>query len=309
MSSLPLGNTTDIAGFSPADFADAEETRPLEVQMDPTGTGSFVPYSTLVNNVLQRTTIEIRDKSQTQAPLTANWKRRFREFMNTKNEDLINFLKKPLASQSPLTRAETFVVKFGRADFQATHPSLAHTLFDASGVSHAAQIEQEIQALGPSTPKQIVEQVRWLYDAYREAGEECLKQENELKLRLDVMDKTYQKIIGFSELPVNEDSERMAASIELYAKRLMEDNKIEEQYKKTVEAYRRFAALRDALHFFRFTDLQDNEPLCSICLSEPVGFALVPCGHTLCATCLRRQMTTCYMCRTHVRDKVKLFFG
>lgn len=309
MSSLPLGNTTDIAGFSPADFADAEETRPLEVQMDVTGTGSYVPYSTLVNNVLQRTTMEIRDKSQSQAPLTTNWKRRFRDFMNTKNEDLIAFLKKPLASNTPLSRAETFVAKFGRSDFQATHPSLSNLILDASGVSYAPILEREIQTLGPSTPKQIVEQVRWLYDMYREAGEECLKQENELKLRLDVMDKTYQKIVAFCELPVNEDSEKVAESIEAYVRRLMEDNRIEEQYKKTIEAYRRFAALKDMLQFFRFTDLQDKEPLCSICLSESVGFVLIPCGHTLCATCLKRQVATCYMCRTHVRDKVKLYFG
>lgn len=309
MSSLPLGNTTDIAGFSPADFVDAEETRPLEIQMDVTGTGSLVPYSTLVSNALQRTTLEIRDKSQSQAPLTANWKRRFRDFMNTKNEDLVAFLKKPLGSSSPLSRAETFVAKFGRSDFQASHPSLTSVLLDASGVSHAAILEREMQTLGPSTPKQIVEQVRWLYDIYRESGEECLKQENELKLRLDIMDKTYQKIIGFSELPVNEDSERIAASIEVYVGRLMEDNRIEEQYKKTIEAYRRFAAAREMVQFFRFTDLQDKEPLCSICLTESVGFALVPCGHTLCATCLRRQVSTCYMCRTSVRDKVKLYFG
>ena len=308
MSSLPLGNTTDIAGFSPADFADAEETRPLEVQMDITGTGTLIPYSTLVNNVLQRTTIEIRDKSQTQTPLTAHWKRRLREFMHTKNEDLISFLKKPLSSQSPLTRAETFVAKFGRSDFQATHPSLSSALFDASGVSHAAIVEKEMQTLGPSTPKQIVEQVKWLYDMYREAGEECLKHESALKLRLDVLDKTYQKIIGFCELPVNEDSEKVAESIEVYVRRLMDDNNIEEEYKQTVEAYRRFAALKDMIHFFRFTDLQDKEPLCSICLTESVGFALIPCGHTLCASCLKRQTITCYMCRTSIRDKVKLYF-
>jgi hypothetical protein len=92
-------------------------------------------------------------------------------------------------------------------------------------------------------------------------------------------------------------------------KKLMEENAIEKAYTDAVEAYRRFATLKEMIQFFRFTDLQDKEPLCSICLTESVGFAVVPCGHTFCGTCLKRQTLSCYMCRTHIRDRVKLFFG
>jgi hypothetical protein len=308
MSSLPLGNTTDITGFSPADFQDAEDMRPLEVQMDITGTGSFTPYSQLVNNVLQRHLAEVKDKSGNPSA-SSNWKRRFRDFMTSRNEDIVTFLKKPLASGTPLSRAEAFLQKFGRNDFNPTHASLQTTFLDASGVSLLPQIEEELKAVGPSSPRQIHEQVRFLYDKYREAGDDCLKQENALKLRLDTLDKTYQKIISFCELPVNDDSEQLAASVEVYLKKIMKDNTIEEQYAATVAAYRRFACLKEMIQFLRFTELQDKEPLCSICLNEPVSFALSPCGHTLCATCVKRQVSTCYMCRAHIRDRIKLYFG
>lgn len=309
MSSLPLGNTTDIMGFSPADFADAEDTRPLEIQMDITGTGTLIPYSQLVNNVFQRQVTEIKEKTINPSPAANNWRRRFREFMNTKNEDIVNFLKKPVGSHSALSRADTFVQKFGRSDFLATHPSLQTTFLDISGVSYMAKIEEELKAIGPSSPKEILDQVRWLYDMYRLAGEECIKHENNLKLRLDILDKTYQKVISFCELPVNEDSEKLAASVETFVKRIMEEHKIEEEYIKAVEAYRRFAALREMILFLRFTELTEKEPLCSICLTESVTFALVPCGHTLCGTCMKRQVHSCYMCRAAIRDRVKLYFG
>jgi hypothetical protein len=309
MSSLPLGNSSDVAGFSPADFGDAEDMRPYQVQIDPTGTGSLTPYATLVGNVLQRQTIEIKEKTVAPSPTPMNWRRRFREFMGTKNEDLVSFLKKPVGSHSALSRADVFLQKFGRADFQALHPSLQQTFLDISGSSHMLAITAEMKNVGPSSPKELLDQVRWVYDAYRQAGEECMKHENALKTRLDILDKTYQKMIGFAELPSNEDSEKLAESVQVYVRRLIEDNNIEEEYTATVEAYRRFAALKELIQFFRFTDLQDKEPLCSICLAESVSFVLVPCGHTFCATCMKRQATSCYMCRTSIRERVKVYFG
>ena len=309
MSSLPLGNISDIAGFSPADFGDAEDVRPFAIQIDPTGLGSPTPYSTLVNNVFLRQTTEIKEKTVSPSITPQNWRRRFREFMNTKNEDLVNFLKKPLDPQHPSSQASAFLQKFGRPDFQATHPSLHTTFLDGSGVSYTNSITAEMQKIGPSTPKEVLEQVRWAYDMYRQAGEECLKCENNLRLRLDIMDKTYQKIVGFADLPVNDDSDKLAEAIESYVKKLLEDNNIEKYYTETVEAHRKFAAYRELIQLFRFTDLQDKEPLCSICLTESVTFVLTPCGHTFCGTCMKRQSHNCYMCRTTVKDRVKIYFG
>lgn len=309
MSSLPLGNSLDITGFSPADFGDAEDTRPLAIQMDPTGMGSLVPYSTLVNNVFQRHTVEIKEKTVNPSPLPSNWKRRIREFMALKNDDLVQFLKKPLGSSSPAGRAELFLQKFGRPDFQATHASLQTTFLDASGSSYLPRLTAELQQIGPSSPKQLLEQIQWLYDTYRAAGDECLKHESQLKLRLDLFDKAYQKLIGLCELPINEDSEKVAEAVEGYMKRLLEEHRIEESYTETVEAYRRFAALRELIQLFRFTDLQEKEPLCSICLTDTVSFTLSPCGHTFCATCIKRQGQVCFMCRSSIRDKIRIYFG
>ena len=309
MSSLPLGNVSDIAGFSPADFSDAEDIRPFAVQIDPTGLGSLTPYSTLVNNVLVRQTTEIKEKTVSPSPTPHNWRRRLRDFMTTKNEDLVLFLKRPLDPQHPASQASAFLQKFGRQDFQATHPSLHSTFLDASGVSYAETLAKDMQKIGPSSPKEVLEQVRWAYDKYREAGDECLRCENNLKMRLDIMDKTYQKIIGFSDLPVNDDSEKVAEAIEGYVKKLLEDHQIEKCYQETVEAYRKFAAYKELIQLFRFTDLQEKEPLCSICLAESVTFVLTPCGHTFCGTCMKRQSHNCYMCRATIRDRVKIYFG
>jgi hypothetical protein len=97
--------------------------------------------------------------------------------------------------------------------------------------------------------------------------------------------------------------------MEGYLAKVFHDNVIEENYKKLIGAYRRFAVLRDVVTMSRSLLLQESEPICGICLAESVTFALTPCGHTYCQTCVRRQHAQCFMCRAAFKEKVKLFFG
>lgn len=309
MSSLPLGNSQDIMGFSPADFQDAEDTRPMEVQLDITATGTLTPYHQLVSNVYNRHMYEVRETVHTTTPnAPTHWRKRLREFYAMKHEDLLQILKKPLGTNSPLQRSEHFLIKFGRADFQPSHPSLQHIALDSSG-SGLPQIEKELKRIGPASCAEIVEEVKWLYDEYKRVGEEALCKESILKVKLDSLDKIYQKVIAFSDLPVNEDTEQLGTAIETYLKKTIDMNGLEHDYNEMIEAYRRFATLRECLSLFRFLDLQDKEPLCSICMTDSVHFALSPCGHTFCSTCVKRQTASCYMCRTTIRDRIKIYFG
>jgi len=73
--------------------------------------------------------------------------------------------------------------------------------------------------------------------------------------------------------------------------------------------YSKFIYLKDILKTIRTIDLAEKEPLCSVCLCESVGYAFVPCGHTFCMTCIKRQSISCGICRTNIRDRVKLYFA
>lgn len=297
--------------YAPADFADAEETRPLEVLLDPTGQGSSAPYTMVVYNSLARHTQEIRDKS-TLPPLTANsWRKRIRDFLQQKNEDLLGFLRKPLAQHPTLSQAEGYLRRFGRPDFHATMPALRDISLDVSGTSLIAALEQELQqakGCGLTFPL-LADQIKWIYDNYKQAGEEILTQDAILKQRLDVLNKSQQVLISVLELPTNDATLQLTQSVESFLAKVYEKNNIEEPYTALIKAFRRFAALREIVQFLRHTETMDKEPLCSICLSEPVAFALSPCGHTFCQTCSKRQMTLCYVCRGQIRERIKIFFG
>ena len=67
--------------YAPADFLDAEETRPTELLLDPTGFGISTPYTTVTMNSLSKHLQEVKETQQNPAVLQNSWKRKLREFL------------------------------------------------------------------------------------------------------------------------------------------------------------------------------------------------------------------------------------
>ncbi len=298
-----------LSGYAPADFLDAAETQPPEIALDVTSTGSTSPYSLLMTNIANRQLQEIKDKTVSGITHGSAWKKRVRDFMQKKNESLLEFLSKPLASHPTLNRADVFFRRFGMSNFTPTHHSLREVQLDASGVSMIPQVEEELLKIGPSSSVKLTEQIRWLYDEYRLAGEKLLKSEASLKMKIDAFDKIHQKTLGLLSIPVNEKTAAFEEAAMNYLEQIFKEQSIEEDYKDYMESYRRFTAIKEMIITFRFTDVMDKEPLCCICLAEPVSYCLSPCGHTFCSSCGKRQMTNFYMCRSAIKDRIHIFFG
>jgi hypothetical protein len=298
-----------LHGYAPADFQDAQETAPPQLSLDPTFTGTNTPYLQLVTNVASRQLQEVKEKTVSPATNGNAWRKRVKEFMVQRNEDLLAFLRKPLSQHPTLSQADPFLRKFGVLNFTATHHSLRDIFLDSSGVSHVVKIEEELLAIGPASSVKLTEEIRWLYDAYRTAGETVMKQENSLRVKLDLLDKMHQKTMGLMDLPMNESSAEFQEVTLKYLDCFFKEQNIQENYNAYIEAYRRFTAIKELITTFRFTDNVDKEPLCCICLQEPVSHCITPCGHTFCSSCVKRQLSNCYMCRSTVKDRVRIFFG
>lgn len=318
MSGAPANITSGLLGsyspslsgtYAPVDFGGAEDTQPPAIALDPTGNGNLQPYTTLVSNVLSRQTLEIKERAAIPQTINQKWRYKMREFFFQRNDELLSTLKRPIANHPYLSQTENFIRKFGRSDFSPTHNSLHNTFLDGSGVSMLPQIENELKNIGPASPAQLAEEIKWLYESYKEAGDAIYKYESQLKEKVDSLDAVYKKVVTFMDLPDEPESAEISELIQKYAHRKFNDNNIQESYDTLIAAYRRFASLREIVGCLRSMENVDKEPLCSICLNEPVSFALSPCGHTFCGTCSKRQISQCYMCRNLVKDKVRLYFG
>lgn len=298
--------------YAPADFLDAQELQPLGAVFDIGGHGSATPYSSAVNSMIHKHTEEIKGRATTLLHLPSGWKRRLRDFVSTKNNELLDFLKLNVPSHNVLGPGEILLRRFGNPQVSPNHVSVRDMVMDLSGAAEATLADlnshlEQFKADGNLT--NYANQTRVIYEDYKEAGDEVLKQQLALKQKLDKLDRIQNRISGLLEVDANDKYQPLMESVEQYLKKVYQDCEIEQEYTKLVTAYRRFATLRDVVTMSRSLLSYESEPLCSICLNEPVTYAITPCGHTLCQTCMRRQSNQCFFCRGPIRDKIKLFFS
>ena len=291
--------------FSPADFMDADEARPLATLFDIGASHSATPFTTATNNFLSRHVFEIKEKIPTQA---YQFKKRLRDFFLTKTNDLFQGIVSPLAKHPTLGPAEILVRKFSRGNFTAQANSLRDLIIDISGDDTVKDIEESLNRF-PHTLRGFQDQTRFLLELYKATGEEIIRQDTILQMRLEVFDKMQSKITGIVELQNNEFYGPLTIATENYLQKIYEDNSIEEVYNSLISAYRKFLTIREIVHVRSIADISMSEPLCSICCTEPILFVLTPCGHTFCSSCIKRQITQCYICRQSVKERVRIFIS
>lgn len=296
--------------YASANFQDAQDTMPAGAHLEALGGQGAVPG--IVHQSLNRHIREsLPPRSPAMLPMGTNWRKRLRETMIRQNETVLGFLHRPLADHETIGPVEQALRRYAlRQDIDNTAVRPLQTLF--TDLSGAAQISEEITSLlatkGASSLPEIRAQVMALIESYKETGEKLLDCENQLKLRLDKMDKVQRRVSSIIELQTNEAMPDLVAATEKYLEVSFRDMTIEPIYKELLFLYQKHIALRESIQLFKVAN-QASESMCIICLTDPVESAISPCGHTFCTTCIRRMVHECGVCRGRIKDRLKLYFS
>jgi hypothetical protein len=167
----------------------------------------------------------------------------------------------------------------------------------------AAKVKPEYSA-----GQNLAEQVKELYEMYRELMEQIGEKDIRLKAKLSLLDKIQPRLTMLLDLGVSEETKELQKQIEVYLETVYRENNPEPEYRELLVLYKKFIYVRDLVTLLRLSASPDKEPICGICLNDTVGYVLVPCGHTYCEMCVRRQSAACFMCRQPTSNKVKIFF-
>lgn len=264
--------------------------------------------ATITKNLLQRHSQEIKD---TQEPIPrvqqiSALRKAFRDFYMKEQTHIFSFLDAPIQGNETLSTAQTIVKRFGRADYNGNRVKVRDLCLD---ISSNEAVEAVQGMVGEISLLQWAEQTRTLFDTWRLAVGQLMTAETKIEQTLKSFGEIHKRVTTLLQLPPNSAYDAMVGSTEIYMKQLFEESRLEEHYKEYIAALKKITVLSDVLHIFRMAINTTTEPMCSVCMAEPVGLALVPCGHTFCLTCGQKQMISCYVCRTPMKDRLKIFFS
>jgi hypothetical protein len=273
-------------------------------------------YTASVQTVFGRHATEIRAQTEpiTQ-PLHQISKRRIRELIAKHNNDLFGWMAHPERTPNPLGIADSIFRKYSRdLPFQRTMGPISRELnLDVSNNTVLETIEKGLNSLSSEDASgtavhTLIQQLKWVFTQYKVAGEEVMRLEALLTQKTETLDKLQQRQGAITNLVVNDSLPQLLDSFGIYMSEVFEKSNFEQTYKDLVEAYKLWHILREIISLQQIGNGETREPLCAICLTDPVTHTIAPCGHTFCTACVRRVNTTCYLCRGAVRERVKLFF-
>lgn len=299
-----------------------------------TATGKF---KMTVSNILSKHCSEVKNASDevVQSSVSVS-KKKLKELVQKHNNELFAFMGRPDRTPHVLGIAETIFRKYNHEvpTIKGCHPNtvLRDLNLDASMNTVIREFDEGLQkqfeevAAAGSTEgsgsaaangsgdvsvtglQPFMRQLRWMFHQYKNIGEEILRQETNLYQKLDHLDKLNQRIPLLTSLIPNDALPELLNSFANYAEGMYKTMAIEEDYKTLVEMYKKWNICRQIISLQHVFKQDATDPQCAICVLEPVSFVIVPCGHTFCSACSKKQNTTCYICRGTIRERIKLYF-
>ena len=275
------------------------------------------PFPSLVNTVAHVSLYHLADGSDKQ---NANklWKRKIRDIMQNHQEQILQFFTKPIPDQHPLKSAQLILQRFGKPinsnsfDYSRSPPTIFKDCIQDLSGRGIIEINKYISDLEKlrvnDTPY-----TRWmsltknLLDYMQTIGDELIRLNDQLKAECEVLDSVIEKVAQILLLP-QPDVPGFQDMMELYVKKQFETHPIETLYWNYIHTVQKYAVLREILLPQRTSLLNSGDPICCICMTESVVIAFVPCGHTFCTNCSKRN-AVCHICRQYITSRVRLYFG
>ena len=277
--------------------------------------GTNVPgkYRSTVSNILSKHCTEVKllseDMIQTSSHLS---KKKLKDLITKQNNEIFSFMAHSVKVPESLGVAETIFRRYGR-----DIPSIKIQSSITDDLKLDVTLDRTLSEFNDELVKHrtidsvsdYITQTRWLSGQYKTIGEEVLRLETTLFQKIDLLDKLHQRIPMITSLTHNEALADLVDSFSKYADSVYESSHFEENYHQLVEAYKKWNVCRELLSVQSVMKKDSAEPPCSICLLESVSYTIVPCGHTYCSGCSKKQNTTCFICRGPIRERVKLYFA
>lgn len=310
MSNHIIQGSTTSPEYAPVAWEDGENIPAFSLDTEVPG-----KYKSTVSNILSKHCAEVKGVTdEIVQPVISVSKKKLKELITKHNNEIFGFMAKPDKTPQIIGLAETIFRRYGREvptiKGHNTGSILRDLNLDISLDETVALFDEGLKknrTVGGGLDE-FIKQTRWIFNQYKNIGEEILLLETNLFQKIDLLDKLNSRCPMITSLSNNEVLPELIDTFAKYTDTVFKSSNIEENYKKLVEAYKKWNICRQIISLHNNFRNETQDPQCAICLTDPITTAIVPCGHTFCGNCIKKQNTTCYICRGTIRERIKLFF-
>jgi hypothetical protein len=293
MVALPHLSNMASMGFSSAEFDSADA-----------GSGAFAEHYTSMLNILQHHMNVATNVTEDERDFLRPWRRRLRDVIQKESDNLVAFLEKPAAEWPVSVHHSELVRAMDTAGLSGSVESRITPVVDNEMVLNEINSELDVPLDTVRT------NIHKMMDNYLKTIASLFELNHRIEHKLQQLDTLKKKLDTLSGLDDDgsEELRTLQESILQYIQSRYVALNIQDDYIAFVKDYTKFQAYRSVLLSTTGGANHHGNPLCSICTTERVTSALVPCGHVFCNNCSQKQRTQCYVCRTTVRDRLRIYF-
>jgi len=296
----PLGGAVQGGAVyaSPNDFPD---------MLEPLDTKQNVNIEMTVGNVILHHVSESADRQNQHR----TWRRKVREILMNHQEKILQFFTKKLPETHPLKTAHILLTKYGKTfahDRQI--PQFFKDFIGDSPQTGLEQLNKYLNDLSNSRSQDSpvgkwLNMSRHMLDYLRDTGDELIRVDQRLQMECQRIDGIVDKVSQLVSLP-DPDIEGFQDMMSKYIEKQFQSTDLEKLYWDYIFTLQKYSTLREILIPQRIAN--QSEPLCCICMTEPIVMAMSPCGHTFCTNCSKKTIV-CHICRQQVISRLRVFFG
>lgn len=264
------------------------------------------PMLTAMHNITARNLHDIQVATPDDRSFLRQWRRQLQDCLSSQTTHMLQFLIAD-PSGSPVDevhrRCTEVLNRYSRPTWSFTS-SITDLRLSKDMMATYADLERELGVSLDSLRDTQKKTIRLYVDSAVALGLAEARLEDKLR-RFDVIAKRINELMFLEPTP---EMEPMTTAIAAYLQSVFTKMTLREDYEEVVAQSKRFAALRSTVNLLQ-TQKPASAPTCTICMHKEVSVVVTPCGHTFCDECCRTQMTSCYLCRLQIRDRVRLYFS
>jgi len=288
-----------VGAYAPVEFMDLNA-----------GSGGGAESSRLITNLQATRSIQQRGMNEIQgaAPDERDWiriwRKKIRETVTRFNDSFFDFLIRDSEGKDQ----ETIVKMKSLINRMSNIPSSGRVYFPELGWDISMNsIVEELQTDMGFQFDEFKESQKKMTRVYSDTLKELFLIDARLQEKINKLNQIVDKVQGLLLLETNKELVDLAEPTANYLAAVLKSNDFSSDFVLFMMTYKRWIALYDLIQLNRVSSAS-APPQCCICAQADVTHAMIPCGHTFCSGCINKQMSLCYICRTSVRDRLKLHF-